>query len=98
MFMPTYDYMCDSCGTAFEVQHKMTDNPDIVCPHCGAAAHQVFSAGFGLNFTGTGFYQTDSQKATPSMNPSKAGEQTAPRQNDKPAHSCSGDCGCSCSG
>ena len=25
--MPTYDYLCDSCGIAFEVQHNMTDTP-----------------------------------------------------------------------
>ena len=100
--MPTYDYMCNSCGTAFEVQHKMTDTPVIVCPQCRASAHQVFSAGFGLTFTGKGFYQTDTQKTAASANTKKADVQEAPSQKkDKPAQSCSEDCdcsgGCSCS-
>ena len=90
--MPTYDYMCDSCGTAFEVQHRMADTPRILCPQCGASAHQVFSAGFGLNFIGTGFYQTDTQKT----NANKTDvHYTVSQKNDTPTHSCSGGCGCS---
>ncbi|MGI5089945.1 transcriptional regulator [Treponema sp. OMZ 305] len=93
--MPTYDYMCDSCGTAFEVQHKIADTPVIVCPQCGASAHQVFSAGFGLNFTGKGFYQTDTQKTAASANAKKVdGQEGTLQKKDKPAKSC----GCSCSG
>ena len=92
--MPTYGYMCDSCRTAFEVQHKMADNPVIVCPQCGSSAHQVFSAGFGLNFTGKGFYQTDTRKTAGSVS-------TSAEKTDKSTHSCSGGCccsgGCSCS-
>ena len=92
--MPTYDYMCDSCGTAFEVQHKMADTPVIVCPQCGASAHQVFSAGFGLNFTGKGFYQTDTQKTAASENAKKVDVQEGSPQKNKPAQPC----GCGCSG
>ena len=94
--MPTYDYMCDSCKTAFEVQHKMTDTPVILCPQCGASAHQVFSAGFGLNFTGKGFYQTDMQKTAAPANTKKTDAQAASSQKiDTPAHSCSGNGSCS---
>ena len=94
--MPTYDYMCDSCGASFEVQHKMTDTPAIVCPQCGAPAHQVFSAGFGLNFTGKGFYQTDTQKTVASTDVKKADVQGSSSQGkNKTAHSCSRGCGCS---
>lgn len=94
--MPTYDYMCDSCGASFEVQHKMTDTPAIVCPQCGASSHQVFSAGFGLNFTGKGFYQTDTQKTGASTNTKKADRQgSSSQEKDKQAHLCGGGCGCS---
>lgn len=102
--MPTYDYMCDSCGTAFEVQHKMTETPDIVCPKCGETARQVFSAGFGLNFTGKGFYQTDTQKPAQSVSTSAAkneAQSAAAQKTDPSAHSCSSGCNCSncgCSG
>ena len=93
--MPTYDYMCNSCGTAFEVQHKMTDTPVIVCPPCGASTHQVFSADFGLNFTGKGFYQTDTQKmATPTNNEKSATQTASPQKADKSVHSCNGQCSC----
>ncbi len=94
MSMPTYDYMCDSCGATFEVQHKMSDTPIIVCPKCGASAHQVFSAGFGLNFTGKGFYQTDTQKTAESAKKADVQGTSLPTK-DKPAHSCGGGCGCS---
>jgi len=95
--------MCDSCGTAFEVQHKMADTPVVVCPQCGTSAHQVFSAGFGLNFTGKGFYQTDTQKTSAPANTVNTDTQAASSpKNGKPAHSYSGGCGCSgacsCSG
>lgn len=94
--MPTYDYMCDSCGTAFEVQHKMTDTPVIVCPQCGQTAHQVFSAGFGLNFTGKGFYQTDTKKTAPASAPSAKTEvQPSSAVKADTAHTCSSGCGCS---
>jgi hypothetical protein len=94
--MPTYDYVCDACGTPFEVQHRIADTPRILCPQCGSPAHQVFSAGFGLNFTGTGFYQTDTQKSAVPANGKKSDTHTSDLQNkDKSAHSCSGGCGCS---
>lgn len=93
--MPTYDYKCDPCGYTFEVQHKMTDDPVIVCPQCGKIVHQVFSAGFGLNFTGKGFYQTDTQKKAEPASVEKADVQTtSSEKTDKPAHSCGGSCGC----
>ena len=33
--MPTYEYHCDGCGTLFERQQKMSDEPIDVCPECG---------------------------------------------------------------
>lgn len=88
--MPTYQYACDSCGHNFDVFQKMTDAPVKQCPECGNAVRQVFSAGFGLNFSGKGFYTTDAAKKA----------QAAPQktENDaKPAASCGCSCGCPCS-
>ncbi len=56
--MARYDYKCTSCGTVFEVQHGMTEHPDVTCPECGAPADKVFSAS-GIEFKGSGFYNTD---------------------------------------
>lgn len=95
--MPTYDYMCDACGYTFEVQHKMAENPTIACPQCGKTVHQVFSAGFGLNFTGKGFYQTDTRKKDSSARVhSEATDKPTPstEKAEKAAHSCNGNCGC----
>ncbi|EFW39431.1 FmdB family zinc ribbon protein [Treponema phagedenis] len=60
--MPTYEYICDSCGNDFEVVKKFSDAPEKSCPKCGMPVRQVFSANFGINFTGSGFYTTDTAK------------------------------------
>ena len=56
--MARYDYRCTSCGSVFEVEHAMTEHPEVTCPSCGAAAEKVFSAS-GIKFVGSGFYNTD---------------------------------------
>lgn len=33
--MPTYDYVCDACGHAFEFFQSITSNPKRTCPQCG---------------------------------------------------------------
>ena len=33
--MPTYDYVCDGCGHAFELFQSMTDAVKKTCPECG---------------------------------------------------------------
>ncbi|MEL3906857.1 MAG: zinc ribbon domain-containing protein [Treponema sp.] len=88
--MPTYEYVCDSCGHNFDVCRKMTDAPVKSCPECGSSVRQVFSAGFGLNFSGKGFYTTDTAKNAPAA-PQKAGQEA------KSPASCGCSCGCSCS-
>ena len=56
--MARYDYRCGSCGKVFEVEHGMTEHPEIVCPDCGGATERVFNAS-GIKFEGSGFYNTD---------------------------------------
>ena len=56
--MARYDYRCTSCGAVFEVEHAMTERPEVSCPTCGAPAEKVFSAS-GIKFVGSGFYNTD---------------------------------------
>ena len=36
--MPTYDYVCDGCGHAFELFQSMTDEVKKTCPECGKKA------------------------------------------------------------
>lgn len=73
--MARYDYRCSSCGKIFEIEHGMTEHPEVVCPACGGAADKVFSAS-GIKFEGSGFYNTDqrgSGSATPATSAPESG-------------------------
>ena len=39
--MARYDYRCTSCGNVFEVEHGMTERPEVTCPSCGGAAEDI---------------------------------------------------------
>jgi putative FmdB family regulatory protein len=56
--MPTYDYLCESCGKRFDAWQKMSDDPIAVCPDCAGHVHRVIHA-TGVLFKGSGFYSTD---------------------------------------
>lgn len=58
--MPTYDYVCESCGHELEVFQSMSEKPKRKCPSCGAMklARRIGS-GAGVIFKGSGFYETD---------------------------------------
>src|SRR5215470_6948723 len=58
--MPTYEYICRSCGHEFEVFQSMTDSPKRKCPECGKnALERKIGTGAAVLFKGSGFYQTD---------------------------------------
>jgi len=56
--MPAYEYKCPRCGIKFE-SFKPMSSPDADCPFCGTRARRLISAGAGLLFKGSGFYETD---------------------------------------
>lgn len=60
--MARYDYRCPQCDTQFEVEHPMSERPEVKCPNCGAVASQVFGAS-SIVFKGSGFYNTDQRGA-----------------------------------
>lgn len=64
--MPTYDYQCEKCGHKFEHFQKMSDELLKKCPKCGKKIHRLIGGGSGIIFKGTGFYETDYKKKTPS--------------------------------
>lgn len=65
--MPTYEYVCEKCGHAFEASQSISAAPLKICPAevCakkkwgrGRVTKQI-SSGAGLLFKGSGFYITD---------------------------------------
>ena len=58
--MPTYDYVCKHCDHRWELFQSIKANPVRKCPECGKLrAKRLISAGAGILFKGSGFYQTD---------------------------------------
>ncbi len=58
--MPTYDYLCDLCGHAFEYFQSMQEARLKDCPGCGKPGlRRLIGAGAGVVFKGSGFYETD---------------------------------------
>lgn len=58
--MPTYDYVCDACGHAFELFQSMKDEHLKKCPECGKRKlRRLIGMGAAVVFKGSGFYQTD---------------------------------------
>lgn len=66
--MPTYEYVCDSCGYKFEEFQTMSSEPLEICPVCNGKVHRKIGSGSGLIFKGSGFYVTDYKKNKPSSN------------------------------
>jgi putative FmdB family regulatory protein len=58
--MPTYEYRCHACDNQWEEFQSIKAEPTKKCPKCRKAkAERIISAGGGILFKGTGFYQTD---------------------------------------
>jgi putative FmdB family regulatory protein len=58
--MPTYDYVCDGCGHAFELFQSMSDPVKKTCPKCSKKKlRRLIGAGGAIVFKGSGFYKTD---------------------------------------
>ena len=61
--MPTYEYECNKCGHDFERFQSITARPVKTCPKCGGKVTRLISAGSGVLFKGSGFYETDYRSA-----------------------------------
>lgn len=95
--MPTYEYECRKCGHTFEKFQSITAAPVKTCPKCKGKVARLLSAGAGIIFKGSGFYQTDYKKSShappaPEKPADKKadgakteGGKTAPAKAEKPA-------------
>jgi len=63
--MPTYEYLCESCGYKFEKFQNMSAEPLKECPKCGGKIKRLIGKGIGIIFKGSGFYSTDYKRSTP---------------------------------
>ena len=66
--MPTYEYICNTCGEKFDHFQSMTSSilktrPD--CKESGCSVKRIVSGGSGLIFKGSGFYLTDYKNKKP---------------------------------
>jgi putative FmdB family regulatory protein len=79
--MPIYEYRCEN-GHLFEVMQKITDDPVINCPDCGAPVARVFHP-IAVHFKGSGFYNTDYGTAKRKRETEKAAESGADKHDAK---------------
>jgi len=68
--MPLYDYECTQCHKITEVRHGFDERHTEPCPYCGGSLRRLFNPA-GIVFKGSGFYITDSRKATEGKTASK---------------------------
>lgn len=57
--MPIYEYACKQCGHELDALQKMTDEPLVVCPECGAEALKRKISAPRFRLKGSGWYETD---------------------------------------
>lgn len=57
--MPIYEYECTACGQQLEKIQKMSDDPLVTCPACGADQLRKKISAVGFQLKGTGWYATD---------------------------------------
>ena len=84
--MPTYEYVCETCGHEFETSRSISAAPLKICPAdiCakkkwgkGRVTKQI-SSGAGLLFKGSGFYITDYRSDNYKQSAKNASGETKP--------------------
>lgn len=74
--MPTYEYVCKSCGEHLEVVQSFKDAALAECPACGGILRKVFQP-IGIAFKGSGFYKNDSRTSSASSSAKGSGDKGA---------------------
>lgn len=72
--MPTYQYLCGSCGHRFDIFQHFADAPLTTCPNCSGQIHRVLFPA-GIVFKGSGFYKTDSRGSSSAANVAPSAEE-----------------------
>ncbi len=83
--MPTYEYKCSACGHGFEEFQSISAKPVRKCPQCGKlAVNRLISAGGGVIFRGSGFYETDYRSENYKAEAKKESNNGKPATDTKP--------------
>jgi putative FmdB family regulatory protein len=83
--MPTYDYICTSCGNAWELEQRIVEDPIKKCPKCGAdSAKRQISQGAGFILKGGGWYADGygSKKSSSSESTANASDAKTPAKTE----------------
>jgi putative FmdB family regulatory protein len=92
----TYDYLCTSCGHAWEAEQRISEDSLKECPTCGqSSAKRQISGGGGFILKGGGWYSDLYSSAKPSSPEDRSGKKSPETASDKPAACASGACGTS---
>jgi putative FmdB family regulatory protein len=84
--MPTYDYVCDACGHAFEEWQSFNDPELTTCPKCKKKKlRRLIGNGAAIVFKGSGFYETDYNRSADYQKAVKAETDGAGTPDAKPA-------------
>ena len=54
--MPTYEYVCKSCGNAWEASQRISESPLTECPKCHQQTAQRLISGGNFILKGGGWY------------------------------------------
>lgn len=54
--MPTYEYGCDACGNAWELEQRISEDPVKKCPKCGKMKARRMISGGNFILKGSGWY------------------------------------------
>lgn len=92
--MPIYEYHCQSCGTTFEVEQRITDPPLTIHNGCGGEVKRLISS-TSFILKGSGWYKTDYARSTREEKEGKGKEESA--SSEKPSTPCGENCACASS-
>lgn len=97
----TYDYLCTSCGHAWEAEQRISEDPLKQCPACSElSAKRQISGGSGFILKGGGWYSdlygsSNSAKGGSEKSQDKASEKAPEKSSESTAACASGACGTS---
>jgi putative FmdB family regulatory protein len=62
LFVPIYEYRCESCDHKLEKLQKMSEGDLVDCPECERPSLKRLVSAAGFRLKGSGWYETDFKK------------------------------------